>query len=42
MTEWEPALNAALRARLRGERAPAPDDAPKAARARPTRKRRSR
>ena len=42
MTEWEPALNAALRARSRGERAPAPDDTPKAARARPTRKRRSR
>ena len=42
MTEWEPALNAALRARPRGERAPAPDDTPKAARGRPTRKRRSR
>ena len=42
MTEWEPALNAALRARPRAGRAATAVDAPKAGRGKPTRKRRSR
>src|SRR5438105_2006484 len=36
MTEWEPALNAALRARPRGERAPASAAAPSNAASRPS------